>query len=283
MKVWKINRFLACGKIEGFPSFLASKVSKQMNMRFTVLAIVLLFAVSCTNQKKKNLTNREGLNQAFSLNEDTSLTESGKYFFENTKIEFGNPISFNSTQNIAIPIILEQKYVDKGIPRRSYFNIAIVDTSNTIKKMLFEESVIIDNLLTLEKQTDFQNLYNYDDEEFRVYSERYNSLIFFDLWMYKNRKRDYNRFFVYNLEKDELHQLSPDNCNVTGWNIFDNQSKIMIQYQFDSDQNGKFEKTDDENMIIIDPNSPQKSTGLFDLEKLKKIKLQVAKDNQVPK
>ena len=234
--------------------------------------------MGCNNQNKRNLNKKERLIEAYKNNSDSTLSESNKYYIENTKIEFGQPISFKSTKNIAIPIILEQKYVDKGMPYNSYFNIAIIDTSNSVKKMLFEYSVIIDNILTFEKQTDYDGEYYYEDDE-RIFSKEYNSLIFFDLWKYNNRKKDYKRFCVYDLENDKLKQLSPDSCNVTSWNIFDNQSKILIHFQFDSDKNGKFDNNDDENMILVNPRKDINSKELFDLQKLKKIKLQVADEN----
>ena len=236
------------------------------------------FILGCQNQSNNRLNDRKGLNEAVLNNPDSSLNESGRYYYENTKIQFGEPISFNSTANIAIPIILEQKYVDKGMPKHSYFNIAIIDKDNQVKKLLFQSSVVIDNILTFERQNDFDDIYNYY-EDYQDFSEDYNSLIFFDLWKFKDRKKDYKRLFVYNLKTDELRQLSPENSNVTGWNIFNNQSRMLIHYQFDSDKNGIFDKKDDENMLFVNPNDSTEYDELFDLEVLKKIKTQVAKEN----
>ncbi len=247
-------------------------------MKIILLGLIICIFYGCKDKKDQNLKNREGLNEAYKNNSDSTLSESSKYYYENTKIEFGQPIAFKSTNNIAIPIILEQKYVDKGMPKHSYFNIAIVNTSNVVTKLLFEHSVIIDNVLTFERQTDFDDVYYYDDDQ-RTFSKEYNSLIFFELWKYENRKKDNKRLFVYDLENDKLNQLSPEHCNVTNWNIFDNQSKILIHYQFDSNNNGVFDERDDENMVMVNLKDTIKSKELFDLEKLKKIKLKVAKKN----
>ncbi|MCD4794881.1 MAG: hypothetical protein K8R54_16725 [Bacteroidales bacterium] len=247
-------------------------------MRKLIIVIIVINIFSCNNQENKNLNNREELIEAVNENTDPSLTESSKYYLENTKIEFDDPIAFKSTKNIAILVILEQKYIDKGIPNNSYFNIAIIDTSYTVVKLLFEESVIIDNVFTLEKQLEFDDYY-YLEEDQKKYSKEYNSLIFFDLWHYKNRKKDYKRFFVYDLKNDNLKQLSPDNCNVISYNIFDNESKILIHYNFDSNKNGKFDEKDDENMVLLNPFKDIITKELFDLDRLKKIKLNVATEN----
>lgn len=247
--------------------------------RTGTIVLVFLSLLACQNQSDNRLNDKHGLDKAVLVNPDSSLTESGKFYYENTKIQFGKPISFESTENIAIPIILEQKYVDKGMPKHSYFNIAVIDTSNQVQKLLFKETVVIDNIQTFENQNNYNEIYDYDEDYRRDFSDDYNALIFFDLWKYKERKRGYKRFYVYNLEKDELRQLSLENTNVTDWHLFNNQSKILIKYQFDSDNNGFFDKKDDENMILVNPNDPIQYDELFDLEVLKKIKIQVAKEN----
>lgn len=247
-------------------------------MKKIIIGLLIVSLFSCKYEQNKQLNDKKALIDAVGDNKDSSLSKQSKYYLENTKIEFDDPIAFKSTRNIAVPVILEQKYVDKLMPNNSYFNIAIIDTSNTVVKLLFEESVIIDNVFTLEEKFEFTGTY-YEEEDKKKYSEDYNSLIFFDLWYYKNRNRDYKRFCVYDLKNDVLNQLSPDNCNVISYNIFENEPKIFIHYNFDSNKNGKFDKTDDENMVLVNPLIGLQSPGLFDLEKLKKIKLNVAVEN----
>lgn len=246
-----------------------------MKKLFYLFPLCFLIFLGC------NQGDREGLDRAVANNTDSTLSKETKYYLENTKIEFGSPITFDSIDNILIPIIFDQKYTDKRMPKQSFFNIALIDSTDRVKKLLFEESVVIEGIKTLTYTSSgkFYEAREYVEKNISNFAYVDNYLLLLNVWKYKDRKKDYRRLFVYDVKNDRLQQLSPEDGNVTDFHIFDKQSKILITYQFDSDKNDIFNEKDDENMVIVDPKSKPVHQPLFDLDKLKEIKMQVAEEN----
>jgi len=249
-----------------------------------ILTSLLFFLCSCYEKpEEKPDKSRQELEDAVNKNKD-SIDRNTKYYIENTRISFGTPICLKSTENMAIPIILDEIYMDKEMNQYSYFNIAVVDSTNYMKKLLFDESVVIEDIKVFEDRKEYvYNEYSeeYSDGDERQYSGHYNSQVFFYIYKFKNRKTDYRRLFVYNLKTDKLTQLSPEKGNVQSWKAFNNHSKVLIYYKFDGNKDGKYDEKDDENLIMVDPNDFKKTAPLFDLVKLKDIKYKVARENKL--
>jgi len=245
---------------------------------FFVICIFFSFDISFETKSKVNPDkvnpDHVALFGAFVNNPDTTIEDSIKIKLENTKVEFDEPICLPSSDNIAIPVLFNRKHVDKGEFYLSFFNIAIIDKNNKLKRMLFDTPVIIENITTFEKRC-YEDFDYFNDDENVEYSKDYNSLIFFELFQYSNKKKDYRRLFVYNLENDILTQLSPDKCNLVAWHIMEDKPKIVIRVQLDSDNNNVFDKKDDHNIVVVNPNENKTPNPLFDLESLKLIKLKL--------
>jgi hypothetical protein len=256
-------------------------------MKYLLFSAFLCILISCNNHPDSNNQTsntdyeEDELEIAVANNSDTTLNEADKYKWENTKIEFGTPIVLRSTENVAIPIILENTYRGKMADEYNYFNIAIIDGSNQFKKFLFDESVVIQTMSTLESEMQEFGEYYYDgdDAEAEV-PELYKSLILMRVSKYVDGEiSSAERLFVYNLEEDMLTQLTPDAYDVRSWRVYRDVSKIIIRVAPDTNKNNEFDNNDRENIIIVDPNKPETKHPLFNLDELAKIKLQVLEEN----
>lgn len=235
-----------------------------------------------TNSDNKNAESSE-LEQRVENNDDSTLSESDKYKWENTKVEFGKPIVLKSTKNIAIPIILEDIYKDKLTTEHRYFNIAIIDEFNALKKMLFDKSVVIHDLFTIENPVHEYDRY-YDEGKDQIFSDDYNSLLFMEVAAFtEGKKSDMKRLYVYDLEKDVLNPLTPNHYDVKSWRIYKGISRMIIRIAADTDKNGVYDEKDTENVVMVDPNEPNELLPLFDTEALKEVKYKVLEANEVKK
>ncbi len=251
-------------------------------MKHVLLFSSLLIAlVSCTEGTTDK--DRDELDKLVDQNSDTNLTTGVKYFLENTKVSFDNVIALPSTRKYAVPIILEEIFVDKMEVDYSYYNIAILDSSGGFEKFLFNESVMIEDIRVFEEQVDpmFYDSYEseYADTETKHYPEKYDGLIFFLAKRYEKRKSGFNQLFVYDLIRDSLTVLSPPNYDVFKWGPFIDRSSVFIDMYFDSNKNGKYDEDDDRNILITNPRQPNSLTPIFNLDELKELKLKVANEN----
>lgn len=263
-----------------------------MKLSIIIFTALVVFT-NCNNPITIN-NERKSLEEAVKKNGDTTLSEDARYYFENLKVEFATPISFSTAENIAIPILLKQSYVDKGVSDYSYYNIAIVDERNQVKKLLFDNSVVIKNMKSFQEKTirniDSENGRNYDDYgegtnqdekvEKNWAAEHFTNLIFFQAAIYKNRKEQNSRLYVYDLKNDVLRPLSPEKANVNSWDYFKGKDEIMIYFQFDDNDDKTYNSKDDENLLLVNPFTGEINEPLFDMLQLKKLKMNVAEENE---
>lgn len=265
-----------------------------MRISFIIFFILLFFA-NCNNPVTINQQRKE-LEEAVKKNGDTTLSEDARYYFENLKVEFSTPISFSTAENIAIPILLKESYVDKGVSDYSYYNIAIVDKSNQVKRFLFDNSVIIQKVKIFQEKTirdginsregDYDDGY-YEEEtrqnekiEKQWTEEHFENLIFFTAAVYQNRSAGNQRLYVYDLKNDILRPLSPENAHVKNWNYFKGKDEIIIYFQYDDNNDKVYNLKDDENLLLVNPFTGEINEPLFDMLQLKKLKIKVAEENE---
>lgn len=247
-------------------------------MRIATCILLVCFIMSCNYEDKQNL------NRAIEANPDSTLSKDGKYFYENSRIIFGEELSVASSARSIVPVSLDEKYVETSYMRgkkENYtsFNIAVIDSSHQFEKYLFDESVVIENISTY-KQTLVNHLGSSKKDSLHGGNiAPYTSLLFFNVWKFKNKKRDYKRLYIYDLKKDVLRQLSPDEAAVLYWRYYKNRHQLMIYCLFDSDQNGEIDQEDDQNIVIVDLRKVVKPAFLFTPQDLNQLRLQVAKEN----
>lgn len=229
--------------------------------------------------------NRHELDQIVIKNRDTTLTEKENYYLENTKVYFGEPLTFDNTSTIFLPILVGEKYVDKELPYHQYLNIAVIDKEGNIEKLLFEESVLIDKITYFNTN---KTINEDGEDEYRSSSKLENnqklkgteweSYLFLEVYHYNKRKKGYKKLYVYDMINKQLHLISPMNSFVEKWNLLPKQNKICISFKIDSNSDGKFDEKDDENITLIHPKDSS-SLEIFDVNQLKKMKLNLAKSN----
>jgi hypothetical protein len=255
------------------------------------ISVLLLFVafLGCAKEKQQPSKpidpKRKQLAEAVATNPDSSLDLKEKARLENLRIEIGEAISFPCTKNIAIPLLLEENFIDKEL-YQSFFNIAILRPGEELADLLFDESVFVENIETYGAQTEgmstWSNFQTYGIEHFKEEAENYEwkwpaefeGLIFFELYRFKGKERDYKRLLCYDLKNDALRQLSPENAHVVNHRFFKGSSQVLITSRLDSDHNGKFENLDDQNISLVDFRRPEvPSSLLLPLDSLRKFKL----------
>ena len=148
--------------------------------------------------------NREELDQIVIKNRDTTLTEKENYYLENTKVYFGEPLTFDNTSTIFLPILVGEKYINKELPYHQYLNIAVIDKEGNIEKLFFEESVLIDKITYFNNN---KTINEEDDNEYRSSSKLENNqklkgtewenYLFLEVYHYNKRKsRYFTDFFL---------------------------------------------------------------------------------------
>ncbi len=240
--------------------------------------ILLLIFVACNSVPPVQTPVEDNLDELVDRNEDTALTVQEKYETENLKIEFENPIVFASTENIAIPIIYDETERDKMDYVRTYFNVAIITKNSENPQMAFPEPVNISEITTVENRImgfadDYEN-YSLQDSE----NSPYASLIFMDVQEPYGKNSNRTRLFIYNLQSLALTEVSSKGYHVSSWRILNELGQLFLTIQKDSNQDGEIDDKDDSNISIYTIGQSQtQMEPIFDLERLKKMKLEVVK------
>lgn len=239
-----------------------------------LLAIICLCLLSCTQfsvEEVKPLTASEKLAKAVAENKD-SLALLEKIKIENTTVGFDMPIAFASTKNIAIPLLFDQD-VDKGVSETTYYNLLVISPGDSLGRLVFAQSDVIESITTFEKrkQIDVEDFY-YDEDE-RMFSDDFNSMLFLVMRKATGEYKPYKVLYAYNLANEQLSQLSPDNYNLESWYPIDGTSTLVINCQSDDNRDNRFDIKDDSKIFLADFKKGASSIEMkVDTYKLKEIK-----------
>jgi len=256
-------------------------IARKLNLMLCFCIALLLLSCEQTTSNQ----NRKELDQLVIQNRDSTLTEKENYYLENTKVFFDTPLSFSNTSKVLVPILVGEKYVDKELPNRQYLNVAVIEKDGKMYKLLFDESVLIDNIIHFTKNNviNEEDGYEYDSELRtkniqKLKGTEWENYLFLEVYHYKNRKKDYKKLYAFDVLNEQLYLISPKNSDVQNWGILPNQSKIYIRFLIDSNSDEKFDKKDDENIAFIHPKDTI-AIEIFDVNQLKKMKLNLARFN----
>jgi hypothetical protein len=230
--------------------------------------------IGCGNDtKKETASEKKKLYEAVSNNKDTSLTVQDKIKIENINVGFDVPITFASTNNIAIPLILNEKYFDKGMQINEFYDILVISPTDSFGKLVFKEPGIIKKITTFDKRVmiDIEDG-NYEDEK-KPFSKDFNSLLFIEKQSSSKNNKGNIVLFVYDLSQNLLKKLSPDNYNLVKWYPLDGRSTIIMTCQFDDNNDGKYNSMDDERIFVADFKKGSSAVEKkIDINKLKELK-----------
>ncbi len=252
----------------------AQRYSYLKKIKKLLLILLLPIFVRCNNEKKNDSpSGMQKLYDAVKKNTDTTLTVDDKQIIENIKVGFDDPIAFTSTNNTAIPLILNQKFVDKGILENRYYNIIVISPYDTAGIMVFDTSGVIRKIKTFEKRIEINMDNDYYENDERIYSKDFNSLIFIEKQEFGTKGKGNFVLYVYDLKNKQLKQLSPSGFNLVKWFPLDGKSSIIMTCQCDDNIDGKYDGKDDERIFLADVRKGSSSLEKkIDLLKLKKIK-----------
>ncbi len=245
-------------------------------MKKKLLILLLPLFIGCGHDTNKNNSIEEkNLVRDVSNNKDTSMSFRDKIKFENIDVGYSEPIAFASTNNIAIPLMLREKYIEKSETENHFYNIIVFSPSDSIGKLVFQESSIITKITTFEKSivvNDYKHYYY--EENNKLFSEIFNSLLFIE-----KKVNEFNVLYVYDLNHDILKQLSPYNYNLVSWYPLNGKTLIIMNCQLDDNNNGYFDKKDNERIFTIDfKNGVSSIEKKINISALKEIKGKLNED-----
>lgn len=252
----------------------------MMKLLMSLLSLLLLFGCAQKDPSPKPPAEKVALAEAVNSNNDSTLALKDKAKFENIQFQMSEAILLGSSNNIAIPVLLEERYVGKGFPDHSYVNIAVILDQQPQAKLLFHETMIIRRIQVYEPKVDrvlTQDQFYQEDESDSIYkhiwARQFEGLLFFEACRFQNKKCDYQRLYCYDLKNDHMRQLSPENVSVVEYRFFKGTSRVIITCSMDSNQDGIFEENEDQNMSIVDFRSESsQATLLLPLDSLKQFK-----------
>jgi hypothetical protein len=206
------------------------------------LTFSLLFSCSNDNQDI-NLQKR--------IQTDTSTSA--------TAILFSEPQVIDSSHIIIYPLILEKTSYGSGFAsssggdRTSYWNLIFYNTDNNTQHSLTDNKKIIIYSFNLNGSssssssdvwTDRINIYR-DNIFYNVVSHDFNQNKYLD-------SDDPTYLYVSDKQGNNFRQLSPDNYNITSWEVVTGTSKIILQAQKDNNGDKKFDQNDQMVPLIVD-------------------------------
>jgi hypothetical protein len=258
-------------------------------MKNLLLSSFIFLFLSCSKQQPAPPidSNKKALAEATIANDDSTLNLKDKAQFENIQIKASEPIAMASSNNVAVPILLEERYEDKGFPDHSFVNISIVLENESKAKLLFHQTMVIKHIQVFEPQVESvvtrDNFYPPDESDSiynRTWPREFEGLIFFEACRFQNKKCDYQRLYCYDLKNDRLRQLSPENADVMEYRFFKGTSRVLITYSLDNNQDGVFGELEDQNISLVDFRSTtSQATLLLPLDSLKEFKREYSTAN----
>jgi hypothetical protein len=249
-------------------------------MKRMLLIICLPLLIACKREPGQGaVTENREQNKSVAGNQDSTLTIEERIKKENIRIEFDRPIAFASTNNIAIPLIFGQKYLDKGLVENEYYNILVLTPEKPEGELVFEKSSLIRKIVTLETRAEIDVGNDYYDSEEKVYSKEFNSLLFIEKVSPDSVNGGEVLLYVYDLQQMKLFQLSPDHYDLVSWYPVDGKSTVIVSCMTDNYRDGHYDWRDDVKIFMTDIKSGVISEKKFDEDKLKRMQYGVKRNS----
>ena len=235
-------------------------------VKYPPLIIAVCILLSCSNN-----------NQAVNLQEGIKSDTSAKA----TAILFSYPEIIDSSHIVIYPLILERTSYGSGISssyggeRTTYWNLIFYNTDDKTQKLLTKDKrIIITSMKSNDKSStssDYRWSEGIDIYEnhifYEVVSKDFNQNNYLDI-------NDPTYLYVSDKKGNNFRQLSPDNYNVTSWQVVKGTSKIILQGQKDSNGDKRFDSNDEVIPLIVDVNSGKLGTETFNqsyIDSLKRV------------
>lgn len=188
------------------------------------------------------------------------------------QIIFAEPQTIDSSNIVIYPLILEKESYgssygsSSGGQRTSYWNLIFYNTETENQKLLTTDKKIL--IYSINFGSSSSSSYSSAD----LWTNGIN--VFKENIIYTAVSKDYNAnkqldqndptyLFVSNRDGTNFRQVSPDNYNITSWNVIKGTTKIVIQGQKDNNGNKAFDENDAIIPLVVDIYSQKQAVETF--------------------
>ena len=246
---------------------------------FIFSSLFLLF--SCQVSTDKNL---ETLRQKVEENTDSTITLKDKILIENFNLRFGHVTQSKTSDYWIIPMILEEKYFEKGMDRYDYANYVFYNPKTKKKHLLLKDSI---DLISNFRLIDFEDLFSHDREHEMT---RKGEIILFELVEWKTnaqieeimgiskeeaKKRRFDlrdRYYKYcpkvlfmcDVDGQNIIQLTASQSRLESYSRMDNSYILLVNIREDDDKSGLITSKENNKHLIVDMANPKLAIPLFD-------------------
>jgi hypothetical protein len=223
-----------------------------------ILPILLSFSIliACSDSSQDvNLQER--------LKKDTTVNSQ--------QIIFAEPEILDSSHIIIYPLILEKESYGKsygsssGGQRTSYWNLIFYNTETQNQSLLTMDKKILIYSMNFGSSSSSSSSADIWTDGINVFKENI---------IYTAVARDYNSnkkleqddptyLFVSNREGINFRQISPDNYNISSWEVVKGTTKVIMQGQKDDNGDKIFNELDAIVPLVVDINSPKPAVETF--------------------
>jgi uncharacterized protein YdbL (DUF1318 family) len=236
-------------------------------------------------------------------NNNSNETQTNKTLIENLRISYNETIEPENSNVAVIPIILEEKYREKGISNYNYSNILFHNANTGENNFLFQDS--IDFISTIRyftppsKDKNEEEVYESDIHHYGTFGNQAYGHLFYIIKPWKTKKelkeingdKDFSyrklksgwtetgpsTLYMSDFDGKNLVALSPSNGRVIDWIILRKTNFILAKVLMDSNNDQKFNKKDDIKLIRIDLTKPSIGQPILSLEEENAIKKNLLK------
>jgi hypothetical protein len=229
--------------------------------------IAILFISTSCNNKTENVNLQQGIKT------DTTIKAS--------QIIFSEPQTIDSSSIVIYPLILEKTTYggsygsssSGGGEKISYWNLIFYNTETATKHLLTTKNKILIYSI---------NMGGFSSSSSGVWTSGIN--IFKDNIIYTVVSKDHNQnksldqddptyLFVSTKQGNDFRQISPDDYNITSWEVIKGTTKIIMQGQKDENGDKKFDQNDKTIPLIVDLGLNKQANETFEnsyIDSLKK-------------
>jgi hypothetical protein len=213
-------------------------------LRFFFLIIIISGIFSCSN-------NSQDVNLQRRIQTDTSAQANAVIFAE--------PQVVDSAHIVIYPLILEKTSYAGGFSsgsggdRTSYWNLIFYNADNSTHHLLIDNKKIVIHSFSLNGGTSSS-----ENENWTQGVNIYKSNIFFNVVSSDFNENKYldnddpTYLFMSDKQGNNFRQISPDNYNVTSWEVVTGTSTIILQAQKDDNGDKKFDQNDRVVPLVVD-------------------------------
>lgn len=234
-------------------------ITKNQNAMIKSLSFILIVSlvISCTSKTRK-------VDLQTKIKKDTTISSE--------QILFAAPQLIDSSSIVIYPLILEKGTYGSGYGSgsrggiTSYWNIIFYNTETGKRHLLTNDLKMLIYSITFGSNS--SSSYS-SDIRWTQGIDIFKDMIFYSVisndYDKNDRLDDKDPVYLYVSNKDgtNFRKISPDNYNITSWNVIKGTSKVIMMGQKDDNADKLFNNDDGHIPLIADLSSNQQATEVF--------------------